>query len=105
MSESKETNNENNQTRKAKQRKFYFVASVVLGVGLLYALLIAITVWHPGLQGQRLKFGAENGLTLAIVLTVIGQVLINRKQWQSTQDQVKAMMRQEKITRGALRQA
>jgi hypothetical protein len=73
--------------RKKTDRKF--VVKVMLVIIGLYLVLIAVAVWHPHLN-ERVKFATENGLSLAILIAVIAQVIIYREQWRVMQRQAKS---------------
>jgi uncharacterized membrane protein (DUF485 family) len=80
MPKTNQTQSGNDQQSETRKRQVYLVAAVAVTV-TLYSVLVIVAIWHPALQGQRLKFGTENGLTLAIVVAVIAQVLIYWEQW------------------------
>src|ERR1700694_5267073 len=68
---------------------------VFIGGGIAWLVLLLVAVFHPGISG-RVKFFSDSTLNLFIVLAVIAQVLIYRKQWHVMQE---SMSRQEAALR------
>jgi len=80
MSEDKKTNSQDGEATQTEKRRKNLITGAALGVVIAFGILIAIAIWHPGIH-ERVKFATENGLTLAIVIAVIAQVLIYWEQW------------------------
>jgi hypothetical protein len=80
MAETVEPRSEHEETQKSKRTDPKSFTRVVLIIIALYAILIAVAIYHPHLN-ERVKFATENGLSLAILIAVVAQVLIYREQW------------------------
>lgn len=81
---------ENAQNPKNSPKNKSGLRWVFVGGALAWLTIGAIAIWHPGIIG-RVKFFSDSTLNLFIVLAVIAQVLIYRKQWDSMRDQVRIM--------------
>src|SRR5262245_45030059 len=87
MSKHKETEGGRPETGQAKKGNTKLIVAAVLTVVGLYAVLVLVAIYHPGIH-ERVKFGTENGLTLAIVIAVIAQVVIYARQWDVMERQL-----------------
>src|SRR5688572_24219447 len=96
----RKTENRNN----GDDRPFGYLYGVVIAGVWAFIVVLFVSLFWPNLT-ERTKFFTGNFFNILIAFTVIAQVVINRKQWEAMQDQIEAVKRQEKITRGALRQA
>lgn len=73
---------------------------VFIGGGIAWLALLVIAIGHPGITA-RVKFFSDSTLNLFIVLAVIAQVLIYRKQWDVMERQWRAVKEQTKAMRDA----
>lgn len=80
MTVDNETNENAENTKNSPQNSSSGLRWVLIGGGVAWETLLAIAIWHPGIIG-RVKFFSDSTLNLFIVLAVIAQVLIYRKQW------------------------
>ena len=55
---------------------------------IVYAALVLIAVYHPYLN-ERIKFGTETGVGIAVLIAVIVQVVINHRRQEEMQAALK----------------
>jgi hypothetical protein len=101
MAKSKQADRDAKETGKSKKRSNKFIVGIVISVLIPYLILIAVAIWKSDLA-ERVKFGTENGLSLAILIAVIAQVLIYREQWHVMDQQWRATKEGLKDNRLAL---
>ncbi|HKG58330.1 MAG TPA: hypothetical protein VKB05_01015 [Pyrinomonadaceae bacterium] len=100
MTEDKQARTENPETGGGQKRSKYFIASVALVCMALYFVLIVVAIWHPYLN-ERVKFATESGLSLAILIAVVAQVVIYRAQWHVMNAQWRTMEKQTEYAQRA----
>ena len=76
--------NHGNDNRGKAFRRVVFIG-VLLVVVVVFAALILVAVYHPYLN-ERVKFGTEMGLGLAVLIAVVAQIIVSRWQWQVMRD-------------------
>lgn len=69
--------------RRRKLRIFWIVISGVIAIS--YVVLILTSIYHPYLN-ERVKFGTETGLGLAVLIAVVAQIVVSRWQWEVMRD-------------------
>ena len=89
----KASNGHNNGGR-VRRRRVWIV--IFTGVLFAYVALVLVSVYHPYLT-ERVKFGTETGLSLAILIFVIVQAFITNRQWQVMDGQLEAMQAQSAL--------
>jgi hypothetical protein len=84
-----DANKSTNTNRNSLRAAYASIKSVpvglwwILGGGVVGFLgILAIAIFHPSLA-ERWKFGADMALNLLVLLAIVIQVYINRRQWDS----------------------
>src|ERR1700686_1971292 len=77
---------------------------VLVGGGIVWLVLLAVAVWHPGIT-TRVKFFTDSTLNLFIVLAVVAQVLVYRKQWDVMERQARIADQQREIMQSQIESA
>jgi hypothetical protein len=95
-----EGNRHNTQANNKKSAPRY-TRRVVIYAAIAYLILLGITFFWPNLT-ERTKFFTANGLTLALLIVAIAQVLIYHRQQVIMQQQWKAIDTQARHMKGQL---
>lgn len=71
--------------------------------GALFLALLLVSIFHPHLT-ERVKFFTENALSLSVLVIILFQAYIYRRQWDAMRGQLDAMKEQGRVMSAALAQ-
>jgi|GEM_PF-3996892 len=71
--------------------------------GVFLSVLLLISIFQPGMA-ERVKFFTVNALSLLVLMAIIVQVIVYRRQWEVMQEQRRVMGKQLQTMRDSLAQ-